>query len=210
VLNAENGWNNLSEVFNQIASDIVKFIPKILIALVIILIVIAIIKVLNFSFRKLLKMAKIDEFFTKLARFSLPFSITNLLIYLADLGIILIALYSMVDVCAGPQYSHMMTDVLYYGARVASVIVLTLVMFASFNFVVQRLRVETRLRGYMLFIVTLLITAMLVDITALSDPVKGALITGISIGIGVSLGVFAVWFFFHEYFDKILEKRKTE
>jgi len=210
VFNAENGWDNLSEVFNQIASDIVKSIPKILLALVIILIAIAIIKVLNFSFRKLLKMAKIDKFFTKLAGFSLPFSVTNLLIYLADLGIILIALYSIVNVCAGPQYSHMMTDVLYYGARVVSVIVLTLVIFASFNFVVRRLRVETRLRGYMLFIVMLLITAMLVDITALSDPVKGALITGISLGIGASLGVFAVWFFFHEYFDKILEKKKTE
>ena len=72
-----NGWDSVSEVFNQIASDIVKFIPKILIALVIILIAIAIIKVLNFSFRKLLKMAKIDEFFTKITGVSLPLSITN-------------------------------------------------------------------------------------------------------------------------------------
>jgi len=205
-----NGWDSISEVFNQIASDIVKFIPKILIALVIILIAIAIIKVLNFSFRKLLKMAKIDEFFTKITGVSLPFSITNLLIYLADLGIILIALYSIVDVCGGPQYSQMMTDVLYYGARVASVIVITLVLFASFNLVVQRLRVESRLRGYMLFMAMLLVTAMLVDVTALSDPVKTALITGVSLGVGISLGVFAIWFFFHEYFDKMLEKRETE
>ena len=44
----------------------------------------------------------------------------------------------------------------------------------------------------MLFIVMLLVTAMLVDITALSDPVKSALIMGISIGVGISLGVFAI------------------
>ena len=200
----------ISELFNQIASEIVDFIPKVLISLVIILIAIAVIKVINFLFRKLLGMAKIDEFFAKATGISLPFSIVNLLIYLADLGIILIAAYGIVDVCAGPTYMRLMTDVLYYGARIASVIVITLVIFASFNLIVRRLRVETRLRGYMLFIVMLLVTAMLVDITALSDPVKSALIMGISIGVGISLGVFAIWFFFHEYLDRILEKKEAE
>ncbi len=203
----QEGIISISDIFNQIASEIVNLIPKILITLVIILIAIVVIKVLNFSFRKLLGMAKIDEFFAKVTGISIPFSITNLLIYLADLGIILIALYSIVDICAGPKYTQMMTDILYYGARIASVIVITLIIFASFNFVVRRLRVETRLRGYMFFIVMLLVTAMLVDITALSDPVKSALIMGISIGVGISLGVFAIWFFFHEYFDKIFEKK---
>ena len=206
----QGGINGISDIFNQIASEIVNFIPKILIALVIILIAIAVIKVLNFLFRKLLGMAKIDEFFAKATGVSLPLSIVNLLIYLADLGIILIALYSIVDICAGPAYTQLMTDMLYYGARVVSVIVITLVIFASFNLVVRRLRVETRLRGYMLFIVMLLITAMLVDITALSDQVKSALIMGISIGVGISLGVFAIWFFFHEYLDRMLEKEKAE
>ena len=200
----------ISELFSQIASEIVDFIPKVLISLVIILIAIAVIKVINFLFRKLLGMAKIDEFFAKATGISLPFSIVNLLIYLADLGIILIAAYGIVDVCAGPTYTRLMTDVLYYGARIASVIVITLVIFASFNLVVRRLRVETRLRGYMLFIVMLLVTAMLVDITALSDPVKSALIMGISIGVGISLGVFAIWFFFHEYLDRMLEKKEAE
>ena len=203
----QEGIISISDIFNQIASEIVNLIPKILITLVIILIAIVVIKVLNFSFRKLLGMARIDEFFAKVTGISIPFSITNLLIYLADLGIILIALYSIVDICAGPKYTQMMTDILYYGARVVSVIVITLIIFASFNFVVRRLRVETRLRGYMFFIVMLLVTAMLVDITALSDPVKSALIMGISIGVGISLGVFAIWFFFHEYFDKIFEKK---
>jgi len=203
----QEGIISISDIFNQIASEIVNLIPKILITLVIILIAIVVIKVLNFSFRKLLGMARIDEFFAKVTGISIPFSITNLLIYLADLGIILIALYSIVDICAGPKYTQMMTDILYYGARIASVIVITLIIFASFNLVVRRLRVETRLRGYMFFIVMLLVTAMLVDITALSDPVKSSLIMGISIGVGISLGVFAIWFFFHEYFDKIFEKK---
>ncbi|MCD6445735.1 hypothetical protein J7L49_02990 [Candidatus Bathyarchaeota archaeon] len=204
----EGNFTNIPEELNQMASETVKFIPKILIALVIILITVAIVKVINFLFRKLLEIAKIDKFFAKIAGVKIPFSITNLFIYLTDLGIILIALYSIVDVCAGPQYTRLMTNVLYYGAKVASVIIITLLIFASFNFIVQRLRAETRLRGYMLFIAMLLITAMLVDVTALSDQVKSALITGISIGVGISLGVFAIWFFFHEYLDKIITKKE--
>ena len=45
---------------------------------------------------------------------------------------------------------------------------------------------------------------MLVDVTALSEQVKNALITGLSIGVGISVGVFAVWFFFHDYLDKLI------
>jgi hypothetical protein len=41
------------------------------------------------------------------------------------------------------------------------------------------------LRGYIWFIILLLITAMLVDITALSETVKNALTTGISVGLGI-------------------------
>lgn len=47
----------------------------------------------------------------------------------------------------------------------------------------------------------LLVTAMLIDVTALSNEIKQALATGLSIGVGVTIGAFAIWFFFHEYLD---------
>ncbi len=50
---------------------------------------------------------------------------------------------------------------------------------------------------------------MLMDITALSDSAKNSLISGLSMGVGISLGVFAIWLFFHNYLDRMLENKKN-
>jgi hypothetical protein len=204
----ETFFETLRQIFTQIAMETVRLIPKIFIALIMVVITFLVIKVLNYSFRKLLKLAKLDKTFMQLSGFSLPFSLDSLIIFLADLGVALIALYAMVNLFLGTQYLHVMNDGLYYGARIVSIVIIAIVIIAIFNMVMSRVRVETRLRSYALFIVLLLITAMLIDITALSDPVKNALITGLSIGVGISIGVFAAWFFFHDYLDKIF-KTKT-
>jgi hypothetical protein len=143
--------------------------------------------------------------FKQLSGFSLPFAMDSLIIFLADLGVALISLYAMVNLFLGAQYLQLMHEGLYYGARVVSIVVIAIVVLAISNALIGRIRVETRLRSYAMFIVLLLITAMLVDITALSDPVKNALITGLSVGVGISVGVFAIWFFFHDYFDRMLK-----
>jgi hypothetical protein len=209
TLAGENLLELLVQIFNEIATDIIGLLPKILIALTVFALTLLVIKVLNFSLRKLLKLAKLNLMFEQLSGFSLPFSIDNLLIFFADLGIILILLYSMVHLFLGPQYLNLMTEGMQYGARVVSIVVIALILFAIFNTVISRVKVETRLRSYALFIVLLLITAMLVDVTALSDPIKNALTTGLSIGVGISIGVFAIWFFFHDYLDEILKTKKA-
>jgi hypothetical protein len=48
-----------------------------------------------------------------------------------------------------------------------------------------------------------------VDVTALSDPIKNALTSGLAIGVGISIGVFAIWFFFHDYLDEMLKIKTT-
>jgi len=198
----------LMEILTQIARETMRLIPKIFIALIIVALTFLVIKVLNISFRKILKFAKLDTMFKQLSGFSLPFTIDNLIIFLADLGVALISLYAIVNLFLGAQYLQLMNEALYYGARVVSIVVIAIVVLAIFNALIGRIRVETRLRSYAMFIVLLLITAMLVDITALSDPVKNALITGLSVGVGISVGVFAIWFFFHDYLDRIV-KAKT-
>jgi len=70
--------------------------------------------------------------------------------------------------------------------------------------------VESRLRGYLIFIMMLLLTAMLIDVTALSEPVKHALYTGLAIGIGASLAIFSAWFFFGEFWERALEERRAK
>jgi hypothetical protein len=206
-LAGQNLFELWMEILTQIASDIIRLIPKILIALIVFALTLLVIKALNFSLRKLLKLARLDRVFKQLSGYSLPFSIDNLIIFFADLGVVLIFLYTIVNLFLGPQYLHLMTEGLQYGARVVSIIAIAIILFAIFNTVISRVKVETRLRSYALFIVLLLITAMLIDITALSDPIKNALTNGLAIGVGISIGVFAIWFFFHDYLDEILKTR---
>jgi hypothetical protein len=193
----------LSDIFRQIATEIIQLMPKILTAVIVLAVAVLAVKVLNLSFRKLLKIAKLDALFKQLSGFSMPFSLESLIIFLADLGIALISLYAIVGLFLGEQCLQLMNEGLYYGARVVSIVVIAIVLLAFFNTLIGRIRIETRLRSYAMFIVLLLITAMLIDLTALSESVKHALITGLSIGVGISIGVFAIWFFFHNYLDKM-------
>ncbi|MEM3549590.1 MAG: hypothetical protein QXN87_08265 [Candidatus Bathyarchaeia archaeon] len=207
---ADNAFEMLRDALAQIAAEIVRLLPKLFIALIVVAITFSVIKVLNYSFRKMLRLVKLDETFKKLAGFSFPFSLDGLIIFLADLGIVLIALYAMANLFLGVEYLKLMNEGLYYGARIVSIIIIAIIILTIFSTVIGKVKVETRLRSYSLFIVLLLVTAMLIDITALSDQVKSALISGLAIGLGISVGVFAVWFFFHEYFDRILKKRDVE
>jgi uncharacterized membrane protein YccC len=50
---------------------------------------------------------------------------------------------------------------------------------------------------------------MVIDLTSLSPSIKDSLARGMSTGLGIAIGVFAVWFFFHEYLDRLLNN-KTE
>jgi len=201
-LTSENLFDVLKEILAQIATETVRLLPKVLIALIVIVMTFLVIKVLNIGFRRLLKLAKLDVMFKQFTGFTLPFSLDSLIIFLADLGIALIALHGLVNLFLGSQYLQLINDGIYYAARVASIVVIAILIFAIFNMLISRIKVESRLRSYAMLIVLLLITAMLIDITALSDQVKNALTLGLSIGVGIAIGVFATWFFFHEYLDK--------
>ena len=101
----------------------------------------------------------------------------------------------------------MMREILDYGARIVSVILITIMTFVFFTALIDRMTIETRMRGYVVFIVLIITTMMLIDLTNLGDPTKTALQNGLSVGLGISIGVFAAWFFFHELFDKLLSQR---
>ncbi len=201
-MTSENLFDVLKEILAQMASETVRLLPKVLIALIVIVMTFLVIKVLNIGFRRLLKLAKLDVMFKQFTGFTLPFSLDSLIIFLADLGIALIALHGLVNLFLGSQYLRLINDGIYYAARVVSIVVIAILIFAIFNMLISRIKVESRLRSYAMLIVLLLITAMLIDITALSDQVKNALTLGLSIGVGIAIGVFATWFFFHEYLDK--------
>jgi O-antigen/teichoic acid export membrane protein len=206
-LAVENFFDLLQETFAQITAETIQLLPKIFIALIVIAITFVVIKVLNYFFKKVLKLTKLDAMFKRFAGFSLPFTIDGLVIFLADLGVALIAIYALINVFIGPQYLQLMNEGLYFGARIVSIVVISIIFLTIFNLLVSRIQFENRLRSYAMLIVLLLITAMLIDLTTLSEPVKQALTTGLSLGVGISIGVFAVWFFFHDYFDRIMKNK---
>lgn len=203
----EDVFELLMEVLSQVALELIQLTPKIFISIIVIVVSFLVIKVLNTVLSKLLGFAKLDELLREVSGVSMPFSVGRLLTFLVDLGVALIALYSLVSLFLGAEYVRFMNDVLAYGGKLVSVVAMSLIILAAFNAVIGKVRIESRLKIYTRFVVLLIITAMLIDVTALSPQTKTALSTGLAIGVGAFIGVFAVWFFFHEYLDRLIAKK---
>jgi hypothetical protein len=197
----------LRDVFTQVATEAVQLLPRIFIALIIIAIAVVIAKTISYGLRKILKYTDINELFTRATGINLPIKIDAIILFLTNIGIGLVAFYAIVNLFVEPPYIQVINDGFFYAARIISIVAISIILLAIFNTLIGRIRVENRLRSYALLIVLLLITAMLIDLTALSNPVKQALTTGLSIGVGIAIGVFAFWFFFHQYLDRIIKNK---
>ncbi len=196
------------EFIGVITRELVDLIPKLIIAVLIIVAGFLVLRILGSLVRKMLEFADMDGMIKKYAGIELPIPFNSIVMGLLYLGVALAIVFGLINVFLGEQFIELANSIVIYGARIISVVLITLILFTAFSAVIERIRIESRLKGYLLFIVMLLLTAMLIDITALSEPVKQSLYIGLSVGIGASLAVFAVWFFFHEYFDKLLERKR--
>lgn len=218
VLFAVNGANTSSTLVNETGiklilealrlalRDLVKVVPDILIALTIIAIYLAIAIILTRLVKKIFIVFKVDEILKPLLKHAY-FSVTNLVLVLMNIGLALIALYSIILILF-PEQVHATTLVINYAARLASVIFLIFFIFIALNTVVERIRMEAKLKGFILLVTLFMTIVPLLDVTALSQEVKTALAWGISIGIGLAIGVFAAWYFFHEILEEKLKQEK--
>ncbi len=197
-------WN----AFKMALRDLVSIIPSILLALAIIAIYMGIAILLNRIIRRVFKLFRVDELIKPLIK-QVPFSLTSLVVVLVDIGLGILALYSIV-LTLFPEQVHTTTLIVSYAARVASVVFLVLFVFIALEAVVERIRMEAKMRGFILLLILFLSLVPILDITALSHEVKTALAWGISIGIGLAIGVFAAWFFFHEILESMIESKKAK
>lgn len=202
--------NVLEEFLQTISREISLIVPKIIIAILIVIVTYLSLKILSYVMKKLLGFADIDSLLKKYWGGELPFSFNKLIVSLVYVAVILASIYGVISVFATPEYMQAVSSTIVYGTRIISIIVVALIFFTIFTLVIERVRIESRLRGYIFFIVTLLLTSMIIDVTTLSESVKESLYIGLSIGIGASLAVFAVWFFFHEYFERYLAYEKEK
>jgi amino acid permease len=200
----------IEEFLELISREVVLLIPKIIIATLIIVVTYLSLRILSYIMKKLLGFADIDGLVKKYWGGELPFSFNKLIVFLIYTAILLASIYGIVTLFITPEYMQAVSSMIVYGTRIISVVVVALLFFTIFTLVIERVRVESRLRGYIFFIVTLLLTSMIIDVTTLSESVKESLYMGLSIGIGASLAVFAIWFFFHEYIERYLTSQKDK
>ncbi len=202
--------NVLEEFLQTISREISLIVPKIIIAILIVVVTYLSLRILSYVVKKLLGFADVDSLLKKYWGGELPFSFNKLIVSLAYVAVILASVYGIISVFATPEYMQAVSSTIIYGTRIISIIIVALIFFTIFTLVIERIRIESRLRGYIFFIVTLLLTSMIIDVTTLSESVKESLYVGLSIGIGASLAVFAVWFFFHEYFERYFAYEKEK
>ena len=204
------GEGLLKEFASALGLELLSLVPKFIVAIIVIIVAFLILRFVGGAIKKLLSLANIDKLIERYLRVKLPISLNTIILAIFYIGVILAVLYALISIFFGEVYIELANSLLLYGARVISVIVLAIILFAAFSSIIEKIRVESRMKGYLFFVVMLLLTAMLIDVTALSDPVKQSLYAGLSMGIGASLAVFSVWFFFHEYLDKITAKREKK
>jgi hypothetical protein len=202
-MTTESLYDLLLRVLGQIATDIVTFLPGIFLTILVLVVTAVALKLLNKFLVRVLGLVDLDGTFKALVKTALPFSLNSLIIALIDIGVVLIAIFGLADILI-PQRIEVMREIVGYGLRIVSVVAIVVLTFVMFNMFVERMRIETRMRGYVVFLLLILVTVMVIDLSALSESTKQALGNGLSTGLGIAIGVFAVWFFFHEYFDRIL------
>ena len=195
------------EILSTIAGEIAAVAPKIFFALLALAAVAAIGKLIHTLLARALEFAKVDEGLAKLLGGPPPVSPSKAIVAAADLGIAAIAVLLILNILVPEEFRATILEGFVTVGRIVSVLVVALIVLAVFYFLVERVRVEAKLRSYLLFISFLILTMLLVDVSALSAEVKAALVSGLAQGVGLSIAVFAVWFFFGDQIGKYLEER---
>jgi len=196
----ETGLDVIREAFTLAVRDLVNALPLVFSALAILAIYGVIAIVLSKLVKKLFDFFKIDEMVKPVLK-EMYFSLTNLIIAIMDIGIALLAVYT-VTLLLFPGEVEKVTLIITYGARLASVVFLLIAFFIIFNAIIYRIQMEAKMKGFIFLLSFFIAVVLMLDITAISPEVKTALAWGISIGISIAIGVFATWFFFGETMKK--------
>ena len=197
----------LSDALKAMVSEITYITPKILFTLLALTVLAVCWRLARTYLNKLLNFVNLDEGVEKLIGRPLPISPSRLIIGIGDIGIGVAGVLIAVNILLPPEYKSAFLDGLATFGRMASILIIATLILALFGFLINYVKFETKLKSYMFLISFLIFTAFLVDISALSPEVKASLIAGLSQGIGLSIAIFAAWFFFGDYLKRYLEEK---
>ena len=139
-----------------------------------------------------------------------PVSISKIIIGAVDVGLAFLGVLIAARLLLPQESMNAFMEALVMLGKMASILLIALIILSLFNFLITRMKIETKLRSYLFFISFLILTALLIDISALSPEVKTSLVSGLSIGIGLSIAVFATWFFFGDYVREYLSRPREK
>ena len=200
----------IEQILSEIAAEITQVAPRIFFAITAITIIALVGKILHTYLTKLLEFTDIDEGFEKIVGRTPPISISKIIIGAVDVGLAVLGVLIAARLLLPQESMNAFMEALVMLGKMASILLIALIILSLFNFLITRMKIETKLRSYLFFISFLILTALLIDISALSSEVKTSLVSGLSTGIGLSIAVFAAWFFFGDYVKEYLSRLKEK
>ncbi|MEM3404608.1 MAG: hypothetical protein QXJ17_08740 [Nitrososphaeria archaeon] len=190
--------NEILAELNDILHEVISLFPKLALVILIFAISLILIKYVDKLIRWLVKISKLEEFVKGILPGGLRIPISYVFSILANSGVLITATALAIRIFV-PEYTQLYREALDYLARIASVIVISLIFIFGLDALIRSVKLEKKLDSFLLMITFLLILAVLIDLTALSTETKSALDFGIAIGMGLAIGAFAVWLFFSEH-----------
>ncbi len=184
---------NVTEAFLLALRDVESTLPRVILSIVILLAFFIIAVLINRVFSRLLEIVRIDEFLGFEKYTGIQFS--SLLLAIANAVIVLTAIYTVASV-AFPSSLPLVNSVVEYAARIISVIFLISVVFVAVSRMTEKVAVSGKIKDFMTLVMLFIVLVLLIDVTNLTPEVKSALAWGLSVGIGISIGIFTFWYFF--------------
>jgi len=192
----------------SVSRELVQLFPRIALSLLLIMLFIVVIKGVNRLIRWLLKVSDLEGFLNRYSASFLMTPITQVFIVLSDLGLIMLlsAILLNVFMPAGGDVYNLYVS---YLGRVGSVAFLSIIFIFGISSVMSLVKLEDKVKGMIMLISLLMVFAVLIDLTNLGGEIKAGLVWGISLGIGITIGVFSIWFFFKESIDSLCGRRQS-
>lgn len=195
----------ITDVLYEVLRSIVRLVPYVMIAAGIALLSILLVKLINKVIRWVVRVGNLEDLVKEVVPGGLRFSITTIIIMIADIGIALLAITMIIRVFALAT-SGTYTELLTYITRVVSVAIMLLVLMVALDILSKTVVFERKVESLLFILLFFFGLAMIVDLTGLSPEMKSSLGWGVAIGVGLSLGIFTLWFLF----SGILEKRCSQ
>ncbi|ADC66188.1 conserved hypothetical protein [Ferroglobus placidus DSM 10642] len=189
---------DLREAVMLALKDIEMLAPKLLGAIVIICVFFVFAVILNRALTRIFSTLDVEKIFEPLVRtLGVSISFTSIILWIVNMAVALTAFYSIVGLLF-PEFIDTANSILDYFSRVLSVLLLIVFVFIAITRLIERFAIEEKMKNFLTLIILLISMVLLIDVTNLSAEVKSALAEGISIGVGLSIAVFAAWYLFGE------------